>query len=123
MLVGVATAIWVLVTAEDDSSARAAGVGLILSPALYLLLAVVLFLAARALAALDRLSRRSLFVAAAAASLAVATTMALARPLDLRDALITFTVFGVLSFALLALAVTAWWHFAEVPPMETGPRA
>jgi hypothetical protein len=86
------------------------------------LVGVALYAATRWLAAVGRLSGRSLVTFAGVCSAAVGVLGLRHRPFGWTDALAASASVGGVTFALMAMAVGTWWWLARGPPKPSPGR-
>jgi hypothetical protein len=97
----------------DDAPVRTAGVFVMLSPLLYLLLALTLYVLGRGMSAARVLSRRALILLALAASVVAGVLAALSSPFGGRDAAISAAIFAALTLTTSVPLALLWWRIAH----------
>jgi hypothetical protein len=99
----------------DNAPIRAAGILLMLSPVLFILLTALTFFSALLLRGIGRLTPRALITVVVLASISAAFLMAVGRPFGWRDMLYYFLGFAAIIFVPSSSAAWVWWKVAMRP--------
>jgi len=105
----------------DNAPIRAAGILLVLSPVLFVVLTALAFFSALLLQRIGRLTPRVLFVVVLFATICAAILMVSDRPFGWKDMLYYFSGFAVLIFVPSSSAAWVWWKVAMRP--NSAPQA
>ncbi len=107
----------------DNAPIRAAGILIMLSPLIFVLLAALAFFTTLLLQKVRRLTPRALLTVVLLASVATAVLMVSDRPFGWKDMLYYFCGFVVINLLLLGSAAWAWWKVAMRPNRAAHPAA
>jgi hypothetical protein len=99
----------------DNAPIRAAGILIMLSPLIFVLLTALVFFTTLLLRSIRRLTPRVLLTVVVLTSVGTAVLMVSDRPFGWKDMLYYFCGFAVINFLLLGSAAWAWWKVAMRP--------
>ena len=99
----------------DNAPIRAAGILIMLSPLIFVLLTALVFFTTLSLQSIRRLTPRASLTVVVLASVGIAVLMASGRPFGWKDMLYYFCGFAVINFLLLGSAAWTWWKVAMRP--------
>ncbi|EHL21204.1 hypothetical protein KYG_19158 [Acidovorax sp. NO-1] len=104
----------------DNAPIRGAGILILISPLIFVLLSAGTFSIAALLQRFNRLTPRSLATIAVATSLCLAVLMVLSRPFGWRDQLYYMACFSVFLLVTFGTSTLVWWKIANWPRRATG---
>ena len=104
----------------DNAPVRAAGILILISPLIFILLTAATFFITALLQRFNRLAPRSLATIAVATSLCLAVLMVLSRPFRWQDQLYYMACFSVFLLATFGTSAVVWWKIATWPLRATG---
>jgi len=99
---------------DDDAPRRAGAIFLFLIPFAYLIVALFMATAGYLLLAVGKLNLRNLLIGCGILSLAAGAIFGLPSPFGVRDQLIGFGIFGIVTMLSLSLGVLCWWFLARL---------
>jgi hypothetical protein len=103
----------------DDAPRRAGAIFLFLIPFAYLIVALFMAAAGYLLLAIGKLSLRNLLIGCGVVSLAAGAIFELPSPFGVRDQLIGFGIFGIVTMLSLSVGVVCWWFLARLGQNES----
>jgi hypothetical protein len=109
--------------APDNAPIRAAGIMIVLSPIIFVVLTAFVFFTTLILRAIHQLKPRMLFAIPALLSIGTAALMVSDRPFGWHDRLHYFAGFVVLLFVPAAVGAWVWWKVAMRPNTAVHPDA
>jgi hypothetical protein len=98
----------------DDAPGRAGAIFIFLILLAYPIVALFMAAAGYSLSAIGKLSLRNLLIGCGVLSLAAGAIFGLPSPFGVRDQLIGFGIFGIVTMLSLSLGVFCWWFLAHM---------